>query len=386
MGMADQELHRGLEGIAVTETQLSTIDGEAGELIIRGFPVEELAKNAVYEESVFLLFNDRLPTESELESFRRELAGHREISEEVQQVLRQAAREDADAMDVLRMGVAAANLGDKVTDPTDHAKRLVSVLPTIVATYWRYRSGQEPVSPREDLGHAANYLYMLTGEEPDPAAVKGLETYLNTVIDHGLNASTFVARSIASTESDLVSAVTGAAGSLKGPLHGGAPGPVLEMLLKVHESGDPERYVWKKLDSGERVMGFGHRVYRTRDPRAEVLSYAAQQFYSDSDERVFFETVEEFEEIAVRQLAEHKPDRKLETNVEFYTAVLLYGVGIPQELFTTTFAVSRVGGWTAHCLEQLADNKIIRPVSIYVGDSDRSWTPPDERYTRTMND
>lgn len=386
MGMADQELHRGLEGIAVAETQLSTIDGEAGELIIRGFPVEELAKNAVCEESVFLLFNDRLPTESELESFRRELAGHREISGEVQQVLRQAAQEDADAMDALRMGVAAANLGDEVTDPTDHAKRLVSVLPTIVATYWRYRSGQEPVSPREDLGHAANYLYMLTDEEPDPAAVRGLESYLNTVIDHGLNASTFVARSIASTESDLVSAVTGAVGSLKGPLHGGAPGPVLEMLLEVHESDDPERYVWEKLDSGERLMGFGHRVYRTRDPRAEVLSDAAQQFYSDSDDKVFFETVEEFEEIAVRQLAEHKPDRKLETNVEFYTAVLLYGVGIPRGLFTTTFAVSRVGGWTAHCLEQLADNKIIRPVSIYTGDRDRSWIPPDERYTRTMND
>lgn len=375
--MVGQELHRGLEDIAVAETRLSTIDGEAGKLIIGGYPVEELARNATYEESVYLLLNDRLPTTSELESFCTELAGYRDISKEVKQVLRQAARENADAMDALRMGVAAADLDFDLTDPTDSAKRLVSVIPTIVATYWRYRSGKDPVNPRGDLGHTANYLYMLSGEEPDPVAVRGLETYLNTVIDHGLNASTFVARSIVSSESDLVSAVTGAVGSLKGPLHGGAPGPVLEMLLEVHESGDPEGYLQEKFDSGERLMGFGHRVYRTRDPRAEVLSHAAERFYSELGDRAFFDFVEEFEETAVSRLADHKPDRKLKTNVEFYTAVLLYGVGIPQELFTTTFAVSRVGGWVAHCLEQAADNKIIRPTSIYVGDHNRSWTPAE---------
>ncbi|AUV82777.1 citrate synthase/methylcitrate synthase [Salinigranum rubrum] len=377
--MADKELHRGLDGIAVAETRLSGIDGAAGELVIGGFPVEELAGNASYEESVFLLFDDRLPTEPELESFRAELAGYREIPEEVEQVLRRAAREDRDAMDALRMGVAAADLGLDATDPTEVATRLVSVLPTIVATYWRCRSGREPVRPRADLGHAANYLWMLTGDEPDPAAVRGLETYLNTVVDHGLNASTFVARSVVSTESDLVSAVTGAVGSLKGPLHGGAPGPVLEMLLAVHETGDAEGYVRETLASGERLMGFGHRVYRTRDPRAAVLSRAAERFYADSDERAFFETVEAFEEVAVALLSEHKPDRALETNVEFYTAALLHGVGIPRELFTATFAVSRVGGWTAHCLEQRADNKLIRPVSVYVGDRDRSWKPANER-------
>ena len=377
--MADQELHRGLEGIAVAETRLSAIDGAAGELVVGGFPIEELAGNASYEESVFLLFNDRLPTEPELDSFRAELAGHREIPEEVERVLRRAAHEGRDAMDALRMGAAAADLGLDTTGPMEDATRLVGVLPTIVATYWRYRSGREPVRPRADLGHAANYLWMLTGDEPDPAAVRGLETYLDTVIDHGLNASAFVARSVVSTESDLVSAVTGAVGSLKGPLHGGAPGPVLEMLLEVHESGDAEGYVRETLASGERLMGFGHRVYRTRDPRAAVLSRAAERFYADSDDRAFFETVEAFEDVAVDLLSEHKPDRTLETNVEFYTAALLHGVGIPRELFTATFAVSRVGGWTAHCLEQRADNKLIRPVSVYVGDRDRSWTPPDER-------
>ncbi|OIB58668.1 citrate/2-methylcitrate synthase [Natrialba sp. SSL1] len=377
--MGNQELHRGLEGIAVAETRLSTIDGEAGELSIGGYPVAELAKNAIYEESVFLLFNNRLPTKSELESFCTELAGYRNISTEVKQVLRRAARENADPMDALRMGVAAANLGCDVTESTELAKRLVSVIPTIVTTYWRYRSGKEPVDPREDLGHTANYLYMLSGEEPDPEAVRGLETYLNTVVDHGLNASTFVARSIASSDSDLVSAVTGAVGSLKGSLHGGAPGPVLEMLLTADDSGDPEGYVQEKLDSGERLMGFGHRVYQTRDPRAEVLSHAAERFYSGSDDRAFFGFVEEFEETVVSRLADHRPDRNLDTNVEFYTAVLLHGVDIPRELFTTTFAMSRVGGWTAHCLEQLADNKIIRPLSIYTGDRGRSWTPVDSR-------
>ncbi|EJN60888.1 citrate synthase [Halogranum rubrum] len=380
--MVDRELHRGLEGIAVAETRLSSIDGERGELVIGGFPVEGLATRATYEESVFLLLNDRLPTAAELDSFCTELTGYRTLSEEVEQVLRRAARENVDAMDALRMGVAAANLGVDTTEPTEareYAKRLVSVIPTIVATYWRYRSGDAPVEPREDLGHAANYLYMLSDDEPDPAAVRGLETYLNTVVDHGLNASTFVARSITSSESDLVSAVTGAVGSLKGPLHGGAPGPVLEMLLTVYESGDPEGYLQETLDAGERLMGFGHRVYRTRDPRATVLSGAAERFYADAGDEAFFDFVEGFEARAVSRLAEHKPDRPLETNVEFYTAVLLYGVGIPRELFTATFAVSRVGGWVAHCLEQMADNRIVRPLSVYVGDRDRTWTPVDER-------
>lgn len=377
--MSDREVHRGLEGVAVAETRLSTIDGAAGDLIIGGFPIDELVQNATYEESIFLLFNDRLPSASELESFRVELADRRDISMEVRQVLQRAAQDHLDAMDALRMGVAAANLGFDSTDPVDQAKRLVSVFPTIVATYWQYRSGNDPLRPRQDLNHTANYLYMVTGEEPDPAAVRGLETYLNTVIDHGLNASTFVARSIVSTDSDLVSAVTGAVGSLKGPLHGGAPGPVLEMLLEIHDSQKPAEYITKKLDAGERIMGFGHRVYRAHDPRAEVLQQAAAQFYSDADEQRFFETVKTFEELTVAQLRTHKPDRDLETNVEYYTAALLYGVGIPRELFTPTFAISRVGGWTAHCLEHLSDNKMVRPLSVFVGERDRTWTPLEER-------
>ncbi|WP_135364213.1 citrate synthase/methylcitrate synthase [Halosimplex halophilum] len=377
--MRDEELNRGLEGIRVAETRLSDIDGEAGVLTIGGFPVDELARNATYEESVFLLFEDRLPTADELDAFRADLAARRGIGDEVKAVLRRAAEEERPAMDALRMGAAAANLGTGAEDPEADARRVVAVFPTIVAAYWRYRDGEEPVEPREDLRHAANYLYMLTGEEPDAAAVRGLETYLNTVVDHGLNASTFTARTVVSTESDVVSAATAAVGTLKGPLHGGAPGPVLDMLKDIHESGDPERYVREKLEAGERLMGFGHRVYRVRDPRAAVLEAAASEFYEEAGDSDFFETIKEFEDIAVEALAEHKPGRDLETNVEFYTAALLDGVGVPKELFTTCFAVSRVGGWTAHALEQLDDNRLIRPLSAYVGDHDRSWTPVDER-------
>jgi citrate synthase len=377
--MSDSELNRGLEGVTVAETRLSHIDGEAGELIIGGFPLAELAANATYEESVYLLLEDQLPTADELDAFRADLADRRALGDEVRAVLRRAAEEDRPAMDALRMGAAAANLGQGDEDPEPDARRVIAVFPTVVATYWRYRQGEEPVAPDPELGHAANYLYMLTGERPDDAAVRGLETYLNTVVDHGLNASTFTARAVVSTESDLVSAAAAAVGSLKGPLHGGAPGPVLEMLREVHEHGDPEGYVRRTLDAGERLMGFGHRVYRVRDPRAAVLSDAAEQFYEASGDSDFFDTVRDFEDVAVEALTEHRPDRRLETNVEFYTAALLHGVGIPQELFTATFGVSRVGGWMAHCLEQLEENRLVRPRGRYVGDRGRTWTPVDER-------
>jgi citrate synthase len=372
-------VRHGLEGVTVAETRLSDIDGEAGKLVIGGFPVETLVTEATFEETVFLLLEDRLPSADELDAFRADLAGRRDIGEEVHAVVRRAAEDGEPAMDALRMGLAAASLDADTDDHRSAAKRVVAVIPTIVAAYWRYREGAEPVDPDPELGHAANYLAMLTGEVPDDHAVRGLETYLNTVVDHGLNASTFTARTVVSTESDLVSAATAAVGALKGPLHGGAPGPVLEMLQEVHETGDPEGYVRDTLDAGERLMGFGHRVYRVRDPRAAVLSRAAERFYEESGGTAFYDTVESFESVALDLLAEHKPDRRLATNVEFYTAALLHGVGIPREVFTPTFAVARAGGWMAHGLEQLENNRLVRPVSRYVGDRDRAWTPVGER-------
>jgi citrate synthase len=377
--MSDQEIHRGLEGITVSETRLSYIDGEAGELVIGGYPLSELASNASFEETVYLLYEDALPSADDLEAFRDELASYRALPDATLDVVRAAAEAGDSPMDALRMGAASLTVDLDGEDPERDRLVLVARPPSIVAAYWRIRNGEEPVEPRTDLSHAANYLYMLTGEEPSDAEVQGLETYLNAVVDHGLNASTFTARTIVSTESDLVSAITGAIGALKGPLHGGAPGPVLEMLLEMQESGDVEGYVREVLEAGERLMGFGHRVYKVRDPRAEVLSNAAEQFYQAGGDSEFFELAMEAEDKAVELLAEYKPGRRLETNVEFYTAVLLHGVGVPTELFTTTFAVARVGGWTAHCMEQLEDNRLIRPRAKYVGDRGRTWTPIDER-------
>ncbi|MFC4550526.1 MULTISPECIES: citrate synthase/methylcitrate synthase [Halorussus] len=380
--MGDDTVHKGLEGITVAETRLSSIDGQKGQLIIGGFPVEELAPNASYEETLYLLYNDRLPTADELESFEDELSSRRSIRDETMATVKAAAEAGADSMDALRMGISAASLGredGEEEDPTLDSRLAVAQMPTIVAAFWRYRNGEEPVEPREDLSHAANFLYMLKGEEPESDEVRGLQTYLNAVVDHGLNASTFTARVIVSTESDVISGVTGAVGALKGPLHGGAPGPVLEMLQNIHESGDPRGYIRDTLESGDRLMGFGHRVYKVRDPRAAVLSDAASEFYQESGNSDFFDSAKEAEQAGVDLLEEHKPGLDLNTNVEFYTAVLLHGIGIPRELFSSIFAISRVGGWTAHALEQLEDNRLIRPRSNYVGETGREWTPIDQR-------
>nr|CAA9419014.1 MAG: Citrate synthase (si) [uncultured Rubrobacteraceae bacterium] len=221
---------------------------------------------------------------------------------------------------------------------------------------------------------------MLGGEVPGSESVRALETYLNTVVDHGLNASTFAARVIVSTRSDTISAVVGAIGALKGPLHGGAPGPALDAVLEIGAATRAEAYLRRKIERGERLMGFGHRVYRIRDPRADVLSQAAERLYKNGDaDLALYELSREVEKTAVALLAEYKPGRNLETNVEFYTALLLHGLGLPTDLFTPTFAVGRVAGWTAHCFEQRASGRLIRPQSAYVGARDRRWVTPEER-------
>jgi citrate synthase len=377
--MVKREIHKGLENITVAETRLSYIDGGAGELIIGGYPLSEIAGNATFEEMLYLLYNDELPTAEELTAFKRDLAAYRTLPEGTVEVVREAATAGIKPMAALRIGAATVGLDLDGENPERDKLVLVSRLPSIVAAYWRVRTGEDPLQPRDDLSHAGNYLYMLTGEEPTAAQVRGLETYLNTVIDHGLNASTFTARTIVSTESDLISAITGAIGCLKGPLHGGAPGPVLEMLLDMEASGDVEDHIRRTLEAGERLMGFGHRVYKVRDPRAQVLSEAAEQFYRTDGDSEFFDLAMRVEDKAVELLEEYKPGRQLNTNVEFYTAVLLHGIGIPHELFTPTFAIARSGGWTAHCMEQLSDNRLIRPTGKYVGDTDRTWVPFEER-------
>jgi citrate synthase len=371
---------QGLDGVVAATTRLSSVDGEAGVLLIAGFPVEELAPVATFEETTYLLWNGVLPGAADLAAFSRRLASRRALPAATLELLRAAAKRRVAVMDALRMATGSLSLAEGAgQNPNEDSATLVAAFPTIVAAYWRLLAGQEPLTPREDLGHTASFLYLLAGEEPPAERVRGLETYLNTVIDHGFNASTFTARVIISTRSDLISAVTGAVGALKGPLHGGAPGPALDMVFEIGSADRAEAVLREKLARGERLMGFGHRVYRVRDPRADVLAAAAARFYKEGGDAALYDLARSVEATALRLLHEHKPDRSLQTNVEFYTALLLHGLGLPTDLFTPLFAVGRVSGWVAHCLEQLAHGRLIRPQSEYVGERNRRWVPVEAR-------
>jgi len=374
-GMAKPEMavNPGLEGVVAAETALSDVDGERGELVIAGFPVGELAAHATFEETTWLLWHGRLPSARQLAAFRADLAAERALPAPTIALVRDCAQAGMTPMDGLR---AAAGT---ITIASDDALAIAARFPTIVAAFWHLRSGSEPIAPRADLGHAANFLYMLNGSEPDPERVRGLETYLNTVIDHGLNASTFTARVITSTGSDLVSAIVGAVGALKGPLHGGAPGPALDMVFEIGDASRAEAFLRRKIESGEKLMGFGHRVYKVRDPRADVLAAAAERMYTRGGDMSLYTLARSVEATALRLLEEYKPGRRLQTNVEFYTALLLHGLGLDVSLFTPTFAIGRVSGWIAHAMEQRRANRIIRPQSEYTGPRGRTWTPPSDR-------
>jgi citrate synthase len=367
----------GLEGVVATRTRLSSVDGAAGRLVIAGFPVEELAGRASFEETLYLLWNGVLPDREQLSVLGRDLAARRALPKVAVEVLEAATAGRVPPMDALRMASGTLGLGNG--DDRDNALRLVAAFPTIVAAYWRLWQGHEPVEPDPKLTHAANYLYMLSGGIPSTERVRALETYLNTVSDHGMNASTFAARVIVSTRSDFVSAVVGAVGALKGPLHGGAPGPALDVVFEIGEASRAESHLRAKLDRGERLMGFGHRVYKVRDPRADVLAAAAERLYATDADRGLYRLALEVEKTALKLLKEYKPGHNLDTNVEFYTALLLHGLGLPTELFTPTFAVGRVAGWTAHCFEQRDLDRLIRPLSEYVGADDRTWALLEER-------
>ena len=366
----------GLDGVVAATTQLSLVDGERGELVIAGFPIGDLAEQATFEETTWLLWHGDLPSTAQLGRFRRALAAARELPDATLTLLRDCARRRVGAMDALRMAAGTLSL------VSNDAAGIVARVPTIVAAYSRLETGQEPIAPRADLAHAANFLYMLRGDLPDPERVRGLETYLNTVIDHGFNASTFTARVITSTGSDLVSAIVGALGALKGPLHGGAPGPALDMVFEIGVASRAEDVLRKKIEAGEKLMGFGHRIYKVRDPRADVLAAAAERMFTRGGDMSLYVLARSVEAEAVRLLALYKPGRRLQTNVEFYTALLLHGLGLDVALFTPTFAISRVSGWIAHAFEQRRANRIIRPQSEYAGPRGRTWVPLSQREER----
>ncbi|HEV2387963.1 MAG TPA: citrate synthase/methylcitrate synthase [Candidatus Acidoferrales bacterium] len=358
-----------LEGVVAARTRLSLVDGEAGKLVLAGYAVEELAPHADFEQVAFLLLRGQLPDPSEEAAFSKNLAARRALPPAALPVLREAAVAKAPPIDALRMAASLLSLG-READPLEDAMTAIACFPTIVGTYWRLLHHQAPAPIRADLRHAAHYLQQVFGDEPSLERARALETYLNTVCDHGLNASTFAARVIVSTRSDVISAITGAVGALKGPLHGGAPGPALELVFEIGAAERAEEVIRAKLARGERLMGFGHRVYRVRDPRAEVLAQAAERLYANGGDLRLYQLAQSVETTARRLLRESKPDRRLDTNVEFYTALLLHGIGLPVELFTPTFAVGRVLGWSAHCLEQLQEGRLIRPQSAYIGPLD----------------
>jgi citrate synthase len=381
---------KGLEGVVAAETRMSLVDGQAGELIIGGYALGELAGRATFEEACYVLWHlalegkADLPNRSQLDALRREMAALRPLPPFVQSIVETAR--DAPPMDALRMSVAALSLDDP--DPKDEslpanlrrAKMLTARVPTIIAAHDRARRGLDPLAPRADLSPAANFLHMLGGQEPDPHAGRALDTYWTTVIDHGMNASTFTARVIASTQSDMVSAVAGAIGALKGPLHGGAPGPVLDMLVEIGTIDRAEAWVRRELAAGKRLMGFGHRIYKVRDPRADVLSRAVGEMNAaGGGDKALVEMATQAEQIILRVLEEVKPGRNLKTNVEFYTALVLQSVGLRPDQFSSMFAAGRVGGWTAHVLEQLANNRLIRPSSEYIGPRGLKYVPIERR-------
>ncbi|MCC6177624.1 MAG: citrate synthase/methylcitrate synthase [Chloroflexi bacterium] len=374
----------GLEGVVVARTELSDVDGQKGVLTIRGYSIEELSGNISLEEAAYLLWHGSLPTRSQLDDLHRRLVGYRRLPEEAR-VAVQAAAKRMQPMDALRFAVGSLTVDDP--HPGDNsrdanlirAEMLVSRVPVIVGTYQRLRTGGQPVEPRADLGIVANLFFQMSGEEPDPAKVKGLETYLVTVTDHGMNASTFTARVIASTDSDMFSAVTGAIGALKGPLHGGAPGPALDMIEEIGSPENAEAWMKDAVAKGKRLMGFGHRVYKVRDPRAEVLYKAAEQLAGDTDERQSLALAREVERVGVQVLAEAKPGRNLNTNVEFYTALLLRDVGLSSDLFSPAFGIGRTVGWTAHVIEQQEGGRLIRPQSEYVGPRGKTFIPIGQR-------
>jgi len=363
---------RGLDGVVAAQTRLSHVNGLAGELIIGGYELKELAGKVTFEEAAWLLWHGTLPSASELAGMRREIAGERAIGGITVDVIRAAKK--APPIDALRMACATLSLElespDDISPAADakDAMMLTARFPTIVAAHTRIAKGLEPIPARADLSLSANFLYMVHGKEPDPIAAKALDTYWVTVIDHGMNASTFTGRVIASTRSDMVSAVTGAIGALKGPLHGGAPGPVLDMLVDIKTADNAEAWLRKEMAEGRRIMGFGHRVYKVRDPRAEVLSKVAEEMgQAHLEDRKLFDLARSVEQTAVHVLEELKPGRNLKTNVEFFTALVLQSLGLDPRTFVAMFACGRVAGWCAHVIEQHAEDHLIRPQSEYVG-------------------
>ncbi|MBM3258374.1 MAG: citrate synthase [Candidatus Sericytochromatia bacterium] len=373
----EKVINKGLEGVVITASSLTSIDGQVGKLMYRGYLIGELAEHGTYEEVVWLLLNGELPTASQLDAFRAELADQRTVPDGIVQMLRMLPQ-GADSMAALRTAVSMLAVYDaEAEDLSAEANRrkavaLTAKMATIVAAFERVRTGHEPVAPRKDLSHAANFLYMLTGQEPDATSAHIFDICLILHADHEMNASTFSARTTASTLSDVYSAITSAVGTLKGSLHGGANARVMEMLQQVGGPENAETWIKDALANKKRVMGFGHRVYKTEDPRATVLRKLSKELGERLGTPQWYQISRTVEQEVLAQ-------KNLYPNVDFYSASTYFMMGIKTDLYTPIFALSRIAGWTANLLEQYADNRLIRPDSDYVGPRERSYVPMGQR-------
>jgi citrate synthase len=367
----------GLEGVVVARSRLCSIDGHNGILIYSGYDVGDLAEHSSYEEVCFLTLHGRLPLREEMDEFAADLIAHRELSDETDSVVDMLATHAA-PMEMLRTAVSSDSFDDpdKDSNAADanirKATRLIAKMPTMVARYHRRRNGLEPIPPDPSLSHAANFLHMLNGEPVSEAAAKTFDVALILHADHEMNASTFTARVIASTLSDMHSAITGAIGALKGPLHGGANEQVMRLLQSIPADASVEDEIRARLDRKDRIMGFGHRVYKTWDPRAVILKRFSKELGEEAGDPRWYDMSEQIEHTVVAE-------KGLYPNVDFYSASTYHYLGIDTGLFTPIFAMSRVVGWAAHVIEQHADNRLIRPSSEYVGPSARVYEPIERR-------
>ncbi len=373
---------KGMAGLVVADSSVSFVDGANGVLEYRGYDIRVLAENSTYEEVAYLLWNGHLPTVQELAEMKQKARACRFLPPEIIAALRNLPR-NADPMAVMRSAVSMLAHYDPESEentPIAHqhkACRLLGQISGVLAAYERIRHGEEPIKPRTDLDHAANFLWMLTGDDPEPQAARALDQYLLLLAEHELNASTFTARVIASTGSDLHSAITGAMGALKGPAHGAAVQEAMEQFLEIGTEDNVEPWFHSLAGTGRRVMGIGHRVYKVRDPRAAPLMANVERMVAATGERDWFNIARKLEALAIED--PYFKERGLSANVDFYSAPLLYSLGIPVDTFTCMFAMSRIAGWTAHVYEQQSDNRLIRPLSNYTGQHQLPWTPIEQR-------
>ena len=379
---------KGLGNTIAADTQLSFIDGAKGVLEYVGFDIDSLARNSTFEETTWLLWNGRLPLAHELADFSNQLQAEYNVDPRMMDVIRAIPRTAA-PMDALRTLVSAlAHFDVEADDPSPAANqrkalRLVAKTPTLIANFNRYRKGKPIVSPDSTLTLAQNFLWMLTGALPTVAMSRALDVCLVLHADHGLNASTFAARVTIATQSDMYSAATSAVGTLKGPLHGGANQEVMEMLLEIGQLEKVDEYIKSKLARKERIMGFGHRVYKAYDPRATYLKTFAKQVASDTGNLPLYEMTRRIEEIVLAQ--PNIIEMGIFPNVDFYSATTYYSLGLDLDLFTCMFAASRMSGWTGHCIEQLAANKLIRPHADYTGPHELVYLSVDQRSKPTTS-